>query len=343
MTLFFSIIIPGFNRIEPLKYTLRSVSAAASRMPAGSIEIILVDDGSDPTLAEQLAGFDPGHPVIHIHQENQGSIVARLAGLAAARGRRVLFLDSDDLISPEKLLRHHETSLLTKAEIIYDDLAKARLGPGYSAAFHPCTSIETTQSSSDFLLRVQPVPHVPSFDRVHLVKILSQPLVAPERKMDPSGDVWLYYNLAPFPAGVSKMDAALSAIGPHEENRYSRHWEKLAVAALLVAEAFQRACPETASTLEARRIVGEIAFDSWRRLPRDFHPGFARRQLDLWHRSPHGPVAALGGCFFKTAALIIGPVAAGKLHKRCCGHTYASCRTLDDAALARLLADCGIT
>jgi len=154
--------------------------------------------------------------------------------------------------------------------------------------------------------------------------------------MDPSGDIWLYYNLAPFPARVAKINAPLTAIGPHAELRYSGHWEKLAAASLLIAEAFQRACPADPATLGARQAVGTVAFRSWRRLPYDFHPGYQRRLLDLWHRAPRGPLAELGGGGFLLLARLLGPVAAARLLRRLRGHPYANCRTLDDAQLAPL-------
>lgn len=342
MTPWFSIIIPGFNRSEPLKYTLQSAAVAAAQLPSGSVEIILVDDGSSPSLAEQLNGFDPGHPITHLRQKNQGSIVARLTGLASAHGQRVLFLDSDDLIAPEKLIRHHESGVHEQVDIVYDDMAKAELGSNYSSTFLPYYSLEDASSAPDLLLRIQPLPHVPTFDRAYLTKILADPMIAPDRKMDPSGDVWLYYNLVAFPATISKLHAALTAVGPHEEVRYSLHWEKLGVAALLITEAFQRTCPQNAATLEIRRQVGETAFSSWRRLPRDFHSGFAHRQLNLWRGSPRGPISALGGGIFGFAARLLGPVTAGRLYKRFFGRTYASCRTLDTTALTRLLAESGI-
>lgn len=332
----FSIIIPGFNRPGPLRCTLCSAAAAAARLPAGSVEILLVDDGSTPALETQLADFAPGHPVRHLRQSNQGSIVARLTGLAAARGERVLFLDSDDLIHPDKLARHLAVARRTGADITYDDLAAATLGPDYSATYAPSGTFAAADTAHELLLRVQPPPHSPVYRRAHLTQSLARPLLAPDRRSDAAGDIWLYYNLAAFPARVAKVDAALTAIGPHEETRYSTHWEKLGLASLRLAEAFQRACPENADTLAARRTVGEVAFGSWRRLPRDYDAGYSRRVLEVWRRAPRGPLAALGGRGFFVLATLLGPVAAGRILRLRNGG-YAACRTLDDRQLAELL------
>jgi len=335
----FSIVIPGFNRPGPLKYTLRSAAAAAARLPAGDVEIVLVDDGSSPPLVEQLAGFDASHAIIHLRQRNQGSIVARLAGFSAARGDFVLFLDSDDLIHPDKLVLHLQAARRETADITYDDMADAKLGPDFSAVFQAGTRLGAAANTHDLLLRVQPPPHGPIFRRDFLQRALAgpAPLVPPDRRVDAAGDVWLYYNLITFPARIAKVDAPLTAIGPHEETRYSVHWEKLGAASLRVAEAFQQACSETEVTLPARRAVGEVAFLSWRRLPHDFHPAYSARLLRVWRRSPKGPVSALGGGGFSMLARLVGPVVAGAILRRLRGNSYATCRTLDDEALGRLL------
>lgn len=332
-----SVIIPGHNRIEPLKTTLRSAAAAAARLPAGSVEILLVDDGSTPPLTEQLTGFDPGHSVVHLFQSNQGSIVARLTGLASAQGERVLFLDSDDLIHPNKLAAHLNTDHNPEADIIYDDMAEAALGPDYTATFTPGRRLARTVQSVELLLKIQPPPHNPVYRRAYLARALSRPIIPQDRHMDPAGDVWLNYNLAPHSARVAKIDAPLTAVGPHREIRYSLHWEKIGIAALLIAEAFQRHCPTNASTLAARQTVGEIAFEAWRRLPYDFHPDYTRRQLAVWQRAPRGRLSALGRPNFVALARIIGPTAAGHLFRRLRGKPYANSRTLSDEELADLL------
>jgi hypothetical protein len=156
--------------------------------------------------------------------------------------------------------------------------------------------------------------------------------------MDAAGDVWLYYNLALFAAKITKINTPLSATGPHEEDRFSRHWEKLGVAALLVAEAFMDRCPDTTDTQHARVIAGEVAFGSWRRLPHDYHRGFDTRLLGLWRRAPKRSDGRLGGSGFNALASMLGPVAAGRLLRRLRGGSYASCRTLTDQQYNKALA-----
>jgi glycosyltransferase involved in cell wall biosynthesis len=331
----FSVVIPGFNRPEPLKYTLRS-AADAIRTLGSSAELLVIDDGSTPPLVEQMQGFDPGVEIRWVRQKNQGSIAARLTGLHAATGEFVLFLDSDDLVHPDKL-RAHAASLRTMpADISYDDMARATLGPDYSAQYVPADSLGRSTEVADWALRVQPPPHSPIYRREYLRAALAQPCVPVQAQLDAAGDIWLYYNLSIHPARITKIDAALTAIGPHEETRYSSHWEKLGLAALRVMREFAARCPRTPGTLRARTIAGEIAFHSWRRLPRNFNAGFERATFALWRNAPRGPLQRLGEARFVTLSRLIGPSAAARLLRRLRGKSYASCRTLSDEEYQRL-------
>ncbi len=330
----FSIVIPAFGRLEPLKYTLRSAAAAAARL--GAAEIVLVDDGSTPPLEEQLAGFDARWPIRHIRQSNRGSIAARITGLGAAKGRHILFLDSDDLIHPDKLASHAALHAAAQADVVYDDLAIAVLEPDYGARFSPGPVLSPVSDPAELFLRVQPAPHSATYRRDWLVTALEVPWVRASRDMDPSGDVWLYYNLLGQPAVVAKLDAALTATGPHEELRYSQHWEKLGAASLLVAERFQQSCPLIPQTLKAHMLVGVVAFESWRRLPRDFHPDYTDRLLQVSRRAPQAPIAQLSGRKFRLIARLLGRANAGHL-LRLKNARYEKCRTLAPAELERLL------
>ncbi len=333
-----SVIIPGFNRIEPLKFTLNSAASALARLDVPA-ELILIDDGSTPALAEQLGAFQPGHPVIHIVQPNQGSIVARQTGLAAATGEYVHFLDSDDLIHPDKYRVLLALLNESGADVAYDDLATATLGSDYTVArFDPLPPAPAETQSARFFLRLQPAPHAPVYRRSYLRSHLDKPLIPALREMDPAGDAWLYYNLAAHPARIVKSPAAYTAPGPHDEDRFSRSWERLGAAALPIMEAFARLCPTTPQTEQARTVAGEAAFLAWRALPRGFHAGFARRTLQLWRQSPRGPLDHLGGSLFCRLSQLCGPLAAARLLRVVQSRPYSRVRTLSPEAAKRLLA-----
>lgn len=333
-----SVVIPAFNRLTPLRYTLRSAAAALAALPAPG-EILLVDDGSEPPLERALADFPVAATLRHLRQPNQGSIVARLTGLHAARGEFVQFLDSDDLLHPRKLAEQLAAQRRTPADVSYTDMATAELGDAFAVrGFSPAATMPATDDPAELFIKVQPAPHSPLYRRDYLLRALAAPLVSPDRRMDASGDVWLYYNLATHPTRIAKVPGPFAAPGPHEETRYSGHWEKLGVASLLVMEAFFRACPVTDATRAARTAAGEMAFRTWRGLPRAFHAGFARRMLALWQQAPRGPLERLGAPGFARLARVLGPVNVARLVRAYRARPYAGARTLDDAAYARLFA-----
>ena len=95
-----STIIPVHNRAGMIREAVESVLAQTYR----PIEIIIVDDGSTddtPTVADALAATD-AEQVRVIHQSNTGPGLAREAGRQMARGEFIQYLDSDDLLLPEK-------------------------------------------------------------------------------------------------------------------------------------------------------------------------------------------------------------------------------------------------
>jgi len=93
-----SIIIPCYNAEHWVAATIES----ALRQTWLDKEIIVVNDGSkDQSLA--VARRFEAQGVRVIDQANAGAAAARNAGLRAARGTYIQFLDADDLLAPDKL------------------------------------------------------------------------------------------------------------------------------------------------------------------------------------------------------------------------------------------------
>jgi len=92
-----SVIVPVFNREIYLREALESI--LHQTRPAD--EIIVIDDGSTDRSADVARSF--GQSVRCISQPNMGIGAARNAGLAAAQGNLIAFLDSDDLWVKNKL------------------------------------------------------------------------------------------------------------------------------------------------------------------------------------------------------------------------------------------------
>lgn len=94
----FSIIVPIYNVEQYLPKCLESLQEQTFQ----DFEVICVNDGSKDgsvTIAEKWIGTR--HTLIN--QANAGLSAARNAGLAAAKGEYVLFLDSDDWLEPKAL------------------------------------------------------------------------------------------------------------------------------------------------------------------------------------------------------------------------------------------------
>lgn len=93
-----SIIIPIYNTENYLRQCLDSVM----KQTLNEIEIICVNDGSTDNSAEILEGYAKRDNRIRIiHKENGGLVSARKAGVNAANGKYIGYVDSDDWIEPE--------------------------------------------------------------------------------------------------------------------------------------------------------------------------------------------------------------------------------------------------
>ena len=96
-----SIIIPCFNQVQYLPAALQSVWDQLYH----NWECIIINDGStDNTEDVAKSWCEKDARFIYFFKENGGLSSARNLGLANSKGDFILFLDSDDLIAPEKLL-----------------------------------------------------------------------------------------------------------------------------------------------------------------------------------------------------------------------------------------------
>lgn len=92
-----SVIIPVYNVASYLEECLNSVTSQSYT----DLEIILIDDGSTDhsgAICDQFASKDNRIKVIH--QKNAGAAAAKNAGLRAATGAYLSFVDSDDYLEP---------------------------------------------------------------------------------------------------------------------------------------------------------------------------------------------------------------------------------------------------
>jgi len=93
-----SVVIPAYNAASTIEETLASVF----RQTVPDVEVVVVDDGSTDQTASVLARY--GDRIRVLNKVNEGRpAAARNAGVRAARGHYIAFLDADDLWAEEKL------------------------------------------------------------------------------------------------------------------------------------------------------------------------------------------------------------------------------------------------
>lgn len=97
-----SVVIPLRNMAAFVEETLQSLVAQTTR----DFETIVVDDGSTDATMGIVCNVGKDLPILHtLGGPQRGVSAARNAGLAAAAGRNVVFLDGDDLLAPCALER----------------------------------------------------------------------------------------------------------------------------------------------------------------------------------------------------------------------------------------------
>jgi GT2 family glycosyltransferase len=115
-----TVVIPTRNRWKLL---------ASAALPAAlgqedvELEVVVVDDGSTDETPARLAELS--EPRLHVvrHTESRGVASARNAGIAAARGTWVAFLDDDDVWSPRKLRVQLDAAEAAGASFVYGGAA----------------------------------------------------------------------------------------------------------------------------------------------------------------------------------------------------------------------------
>lgn len=100
-----SVVIPTYNNRDVLARTLAAV--LVQDFGPDRFEIIVLDDGSTDGTGEMVRELTGPAPIVYRWQENRGRAVARNAGSRLARGRVIVFLDSDIIAQPDLLSRHY--------------------------------------------------------------------------------------------------------------------------------------------------------------------------------------------------------------------------------------------
>jgi glycosyltransferase involved in cell wall biosynthesis len=122
-----SVVIPVFNGAYSIARAIASVLA----QDFTDFEIVVVNDGSTDATCDALRPF--AGQIRRIDQANEGPAVARNAGIAAARGEYIAFLDADDAWLPAKLellvaaLRDDSSAVLAFSDVVPIDANDRRV------------------------------------------------------------------------------------------------------------------------------------------------------------------------------------------------------------------------
>lgn len=125
----FSIIVPMYNAAKSIRLCLESIL----RQNFDDYEVVIINDGSTDDSESICRDVTNGHDNVFLYTfENGGVGKARRRGIQRTRGDFLIFLDSDDFISPDLLKRlariielHGDVELVRyHANLINDDECK---------------------------------------------------------------------------------------------------------------------------------------------------------------------------------------------------------------------------
>ena len=91
----YSVIIPVYNSEKTIKRCIESITSQERT----DVEIIIVNDGSTDMSEKFCKNLQNEYNnIVYIHKENGGVSSARNSGLSVAKGKYVMFVDSDDYV-----------------------------------------------------------------------------------------------------------------------------------------------------------------------------------------------------------------------------------------------------
>ena len=91
----YSIIIPVYNSEKTIKRCIDSITS----QKRADVEIIIINDGSTDMSEDFCKNLhNEYNNIVYIHKENGGVSSARNSGLSVAKGKYIMFVDSDDYV-----------------------------------------------------------------------------------------------------------------------------------------------------------------------------------------------------------------------------------------------------
>ena len=110
-----SIIVPAYNSSD---YIEECISSVLKQKTSYNYELIVINDGSKDDTLEKINLFKKNKNLKIINQENKGFSGARNRGIDEAKGKYIMFLDSDDLLCENSIEKLIKTANEKKADIV---------------------------------------------------------------------------------------------------------------------------------------------------------------------------------------------------------------------------------
>ncbi|HET9857356.1 MAG TPA: glycosyltransferase [Chthoniobacterales bacterium] len=128
----FSVIVPSYNRSEPVRACLRSLTAMD--YPRDRFEVIVVDDGSREPVDGLATDFEDVLHLKILRKKHEGPAAARNHGAAHAKGKFLAFTDDDCTASPSWLRALGERLTTAPQDLVGGKIINALDSNIYSAA-----------------------------------------------------------------------------------------------------------------------------------------------------------------------------------------------------------------
>ena len=112
-----SVVITTTGGLPLLLESLRAFDNQVG-LPAGSVELVVVSNGSSETGLRALGSLDLATPLVVVEQARSGHASARNVGWRAARGRLVVFLGASLVAGPRLLAAHLEAHQAEERQLV---------------------------------------------------------------------------------------------------------------------------------------------------------------------------------------------------------------------------------
>ncbi len=138
------------------RYIADAIDSALGQSHA-SLEVVVVDDGSTDFSRQIIAKYKDR--IRTVFQDNRGQGAAYNAGWAAARGKYVLFLDSDDVLTPDamsKIVAAFERSDAVKVQFYLEQVDRNLASLGCLLPTYEFSTIEPRKQIANYGYYVSP-------------------------------------------------------------------------------------------------------------------------------------------------------------------------------------------